>query len=305
MSDFVLPFGSLGNGKLADWTFGDAPAERAMRQSDQAASDGLSIASTVALPRPQSRVNWSTPDGLATFEVDLEARKIVPSHYSSLIGPSGLTHLLFDQVAPRILDQLGYFVIHASAVEIDGRLALFIGESGAGKSTLAASFHASGFAMPGDDAIVIMREESRFVGESLYRSLRLDPATAQQLLGSTIKTEPMAEYSPKHKVALCEEQASERLPLGGLFFLHCPEIAHAPKAEKRSPAQTCVSLLEHSFALDPNDPEQAQKRFRAASGVANQVPAFDLSYPDGLELLATVRQVVLNAIHAEQEQRAE
>lgn len=50
------------------------------------------------------------------------------------------------------------FALHAAAVGRDGRCLLLPGESGCGKSTLAAALAAEGFALLGDDTVVLARD---------------------------------------------------------------------------------------------------------------------------------------------------
>src|SRR5262249_8950886 len=49
-------------------------------------------------------------------------------------------HLLLDQVLPLVLSHTGRLVLHASALDLEGRGVAFVGSGGVGKSTLAASF---------------------------------------------------------------------------------------------------------------------------------------------------------------------
>jgi predicted AAA+ superfamily ATPase len=53
--------------------------------------------------------------------------------------PDTLEHLLHDQIYPRLLAQEGELELHAGAVDMDGQLAVLLGDSGMGKSTLVAS----------------------------------------------------------------------------------------------------------------------------------------------------------------------
>ena len=54
-----------------------------------------------------------------------------------------------------ILGQRGRFVLHASAVSIDGRAVAFTGPSGRGKSTLVAALSRAGYPLIADDMTVI------------------------------------------------------------------------------------------------------------------------------------------------------
>lgn len=56
----------------------------------------------------------------------------------------------------------GYFPLHASAVELDGRVVAFTADSGGGKSTLAAALAASGCAQVADDTLPLFRHGGAF-----------------------------------------------------------------------------------------------------------------------------------------------
>jgi len=292
--------GPFGSGLLADWTFENAAPEWS----------GISFIGADDLATSSSGSDLSHLleihlDGLGRFRIDTGSRRVVATSLYESLGAAGLSHLLLDQVAPRILAQLGHLVLHASAVEIDGRLALFLGDSGAGKSTLAASFHASGFGMLGDDALVMSRSGEAFLGQALYRSLRMYPETAREVLGRSVQTQPIAEYSEKRRVSLQGPPAMSQLPIGALFFLHCPEVRHPPQVTRRTAGEACIGLLQQSFSLDPGDASAARQRLAHAAAVANAIPAYDLSYPDGLELLPDVRALVISAISGQGRGQAE
>jgi len=58
-------------------------------------------------------------------------------------------------VAPKLLSLRGVFLLHASAVEIDGKLLVFSGRSGAGKTTSARAFALAGARLVCEDLLVI------------------------------------------------------------------------------------------------------------------------------------------------------
>src|SRR5262249_24053304 len=62
---------------------------------------------------------------------------------------------LLGTVLAVLLHQRGLLTLHASAVEINGQAAAFIGTKGAGKSTIAAMLHARGHRLIADDIVAM------------------------------------------------------------------------------------------------------------------------------------------------------
>lgn len=204
--------------------------------------------------------------------------------------PATLEHLLHDQVFPRLLAHEGQLVVHAGAVEIDKRLALFLGESGMGKSTLVASFYQAGAALLGDDALVVSAEGDGFSGQSLYRGLRLLPDSLASLFPQQTETRPMAHYSSKQRltIAVPESQDNSPQPLGALFFLAPATDNQTITLRHLTKAESCMGIIRNSFSLDPSDPLLARSKLQQAAALANHVDAFELSYPRNYASLAQV-----------------
>ena len=58
-------------------------------------------------------------------------------------------------IAPKLLSLRGVFLLHAAAVEIDGKLLVFSGRSGAGKTTSARAFARAGARLVSEDLLVM------------------------------------------------------------------------------------------------------------------------------------------------------
>ena len=230
-------------------------------------------------------------DGIARFQIDFANETITVFDVAEDATSESLAHLLNDHVAPRVLAGAGEFVIHASAVEIDGRLAVFLGETGAGKSTLAASLHNAGHSLIGDDALILEQNETGVTGRSVYPSLRLYPESISAVLGDGVSATPMAQYSTKQRLNLPQLENSDAavFPVGAFFFLIEDPDEEGVAAHTIQPALTCMGLIENGFALDKGDAQAAAKRFEAASRIAHGVPGYELSYPWDFELLPQVR----------------
>src|SRR5579863_1529286 len=106
----------------------------------------------LTLPDGSDYVRW--PD-LFEFLVSPDGRRIV---YNPLSNPSVLafeTYLL-SMVLSYALLKLGYEVLHATAVVVDGAVLALLGPSGHGKSTLAAAFLGLGYPVLTDDLLVLV-----------------------------------------------------------------------------------------------------------------------------------------------------
>lgn len=229
---------------------------------------------------------------LAQFTVSFDERCIAISDGSQEKDPATLDHLLYDHVIPRVIAATGPLVLHGSAVEIDGRLAIFIGETGAGKSTLSASLLRKGYRLLGDDAVVITEVAGKYFGEAVYPSLRLYPETIAEILGEGLTTAPMAEYSDKrHVIGFAQDETDTGpLPLGHIFVLAASDdMAHL---DAMSPREACMAMIGQSFALDPDDIDAATQRMKQVVALASRLPVSRLSYPHDFALLPQVHRLI-------------
>lgn len=206
-------------------------------------------------------------------------------------------HFLADQVFPRILSQKGELVLHAGAVRDKESAILLLGPSGSGKSTLVTSFHQSGWTLMGDDAIVLALGEDSPTARAVYPSLRLFADSIDALFSTAVVTHDMAHYSSKQRLDVAHgAEDSGPVALKALVVL----AEDKPIAIRRlSAAQSCMAIVENSFALDPTDRDRARQRLEHASRLANKLPAFSLSYPRDFARLGEVRQAILSAVVAQ------
>lgn len=239
-------------------------------------------------------------DDLGRFEISIPNQTITAFDVGSDVTDETLNHLLNDHVAPRILAGNGYLVLHGSAVEINGELAVFLGDTGAGKSTMAASLDSVGHTLLGDDAVVITEEGDRIFGEPVYPSLRLYPETASAIFGADIQVAPMAHYSDKKQIGLAslDSVSQSPIPIGALFYLTGEPDGEEVEAHALHPSDVCISLIEQSFALEPRDASSAAARLRMASDLAGRIPGYELSYPHDLDRLDDVNAMIVRCMDA-------
>lgn len=125
-----------------------------------------------------------------------------------------------------LMQQRGHCVLHASAVEIDGRAILLSGPSGAGKSTLAAGLVKLGHRLIADDQVNLTVGGLDLMVCPDGRAMRLWQQAIDRLdlghgKGQAIRTN-IAKYHVEPR-----EQVTQPVPFGGLYILQETRATHA------------------------------------------------------------------------------
>jgi hypothetical protein len=114
------------------------------------------------LTNPQSKgVRYQAAPGEFLLRVDSVARYYVCNGNRILIAPDSgaeeerILIFLMGSAMGALLHQRSILVLHAGAINANGRSVLFCGHSGAGKSTLAAGFHKRGYPFLADDVCAV------------------------------------------------------------------------------------------------------------------------------------------------------
>lgn len=172
-----------------------------------------------------------------------------------------------------------------------------MGLSGRGKSTLVSSFNQAGFALLGDDAMVVSSLDTIPRVRPVYPSLRLFPDSIEALMSGVVTAGSVAHYSTKQRIDVPVVSDAGDLPLSikAIFSIAAPGQVGL---RRLAVAEACMSLVENSFALDPSDTARARERLRDASTLAHHVPTFEISYPRDYARLPEVRQAILDQIAA-------
>lgn len=180
-----------------------------------------------------------------------------------------------------ILWQRGMFVLHASAVLLDGRAVAFVGVSGEGKSSMAAAMHARGYAIVSDDVTAIDLTGTFTVHPGFPR-LKLDPAVAQVL------------EIPAETLTVIHPHLTERGYFNATGFTHNPvplsaivvlEDGPAIHISKLTAQEALLELLRHCYAARHMRNHASAERFRQAGRLANAIPIYRLTRPRLLNML--------------------
>lgn len=227
---------------------------------------------------------------LAVFSVNPEAAEVLV--YSST-DEGTLSHLLLDQVLPRLLAWSGEIVLHAGAVSFDNIGIAFLGESGHGKSSLTASFMQNGACVLSDDAIILNQNPRGLYAYGLYPSLRLWPTALDGLVVAASQTSELAHYSTKRRVRLQANAANDQpQKLNAIFTLQMERANSDITITSLSDREVMMALIEGSFRLDPTAQPQGQNFFKRVDEIKNNIKGYRLCYPHGYHHLPAVRAAI-------------
>lgn len=242
---------------------------------------------------------FRVPDGylirfpaIADYTVDRLGRRVTASPRPG-VSTDAVKHIYLNQVLPLAWSRQGRLVLHASAVELEGRAVAFVGRSGFGKSTLAASFASAGRRLLCDDGLLLAKSAGAYRVVPGHASLRLWPDSERALFTHTLNRLSALEYTPKSRFAESEhlQFCDAERELAALFFLG-PGSADSVSLTPMRPADALVELVKQSFLIDTEDREMLANHFDALSHLAASVIHYRLDYPRHYDVLPDVREII-------------
>ncbi len=185
---------------------------------------------------------------------------------------------LLRALAPKLLALSGESVLHASAIEIEGRIVAFCGLSGAGKTTTARAFSQTGAKLISEDQLLISAQGDEIVvttnGE---KSLAAWVArTADELVLNR-----RARFEDLSSIA-----NGAFVPLTEIGFLDRTRRSRGPYTAKAlTSLATSGAVFRNTFYGSDADSDWT-RQLEFAANVGRRVLGFDLNLPDDLLRLA-------------------
>jgi HprK-related kinase A len=248
--------------------------------------------------------DYPTPD-IADFTVRLEATSFARRFIRPSVAING--DYMLPDAAPLPLGQallaaemgmnlqmaLGWrrhLILHASAVEKDGKALIMTGASGSGKSTLSAMLGNKGWRFLGDEFVLIDMLTGDAVPFPRLISLKNEAIGATQaavldsrfgpLMTGTPKGDIRHLVPPASAVAAMDRQAKPAL----LLF---PQYGYEPTVRDVQPEETFMRLTQAST----NYVALGEAGFTALTRFIRTIPARSIDYSTGFEAEALVDQL--------------
>jgi HprK-related kinase A len=206
-------------------------------------------------------------------------------------APLPLRHgLLAAEMAMNLQMALGarrHLLLHASAVERDGRAVLMTGVSGAGKSTLATLLAARGWRFMGDEFALLDPATGLLHAFPRLISLKNAAIPAAEAAWLDARMGPLMAATPKgdirHMVPDARAIAAMDQPAAPALLLF-PRYGDAAAVRPVPPAEAFVRMTQAST----NYVALGEAGFTAMTRLIAQIPAVAIDYPDGASGVAQV-----------------
>ncbi len=237
--------------------------------------DGAGIA--CAYGGAASRRYWVRVPDVGSFELSEHCGDVRATVFSSasrdrvLNGYYGTALPLIAQAA------LGFEVLHASAILLDGTAIVFSAWTGVGKSTIAAAFNERGFALWADDAVALASVD-REAPVSVFLPFVRD--------GRTVSSAAPRDEAPLGAICLLE-RFEDKQSFGAVEIL------------RAAPSDSVVALLSQAYRFAPQAAERRRQMIQTYLDVAARIPVLRVRFtPDRdrfTELVAEVQSAVIEA----------
>jgi HprK-related kinase A len=183
-----------------------------------------------------------------------------------------------------------HLLLHASAVEKDGKVLVMTGLSGSGKSTLSALLGRNGWRFMGDEFVLIDPETGEAAPFPRLISLKNEAIAAMEAAAPDARFGPLMAKTPKgdirHLVPPADAIAAmdqSALPVLLLF----PRFGHPGAVRELGLGETFMRMTQAST----NYVALGEAGFRAMTRFIKTVPARAIDYRSGDEAMALVDQL--------------
>jgi hypothetical protein len=240
---------------------------------------GLTLASCVELPGVAPEVPAASPDAVVaygpvpetlpgaarrTLNWEAGAKRLllrVPGVARFLIqdgretwlepmpgrGAGDLAVFITGAVLGVLLHQRGRFVVHASALAVNGEAVVFCGPSGSGKSVLAAALTGAGYPLVADEVCCIDTDGERPMVVPDGRRLKLWADTVERLSLAERKHAVVRAGIEKYWVDPTTPSWGEALPLRAVYFLHPALLPDTAGLQPVAPIDAVAALRVNTY----------------------------------------------------------
>ncbi|WP_187428525.1 hypothetical protein ROLI_044530 [Roseobacter fucihabitans] len=211
-----------------------------------------------------------------------------------------LSQAFLGLVISLVLERRGILCLHASAVSVNNRAALFLGDKGAGKSTTNAALLARGHVPITDDLVAVDRTLTEVPAPVVwpgFSSMKLWPDTVEALALKADEGDRLIHPSvQKVQKRMPTPLATHPVPMGGLFVLRRSADVISPSVIPRPAHEALQMVMRYTFMARYGETRLGREHLglhlkRCGAVVAN-APVYDLMVPADLSQLNALCEVI-------------
>lgn len=241
-------------------------------------------------------IQMSYSDGTEFF-IDQKRSTIKATWPETLTLEDTATYLL-GPVFGFLLRLRGVTCLHASAIAVDGKTLVLIGQIGAGKSTTAAALAKMGYPVLAEDVVALFEQDNELFVHPGYPLIRLWPDSVQTLYGAPDALPLLTPNWDKRYLPLTESDCQfqpDPLPLAAIYFLdgRSNEV-NAPFIESMPVQTSMLTLIANTYANKLVDPDMRQREFEILGRLVNRMPLRRVTPHSDIARLGDLCQVVLD-----------
>lgn len=200
-----------------------------------------------------------------------------------------LRSFILGTVMASLLYQRGLFVIHSSAVNVNGNVITFLGNKGYGKSTTAMAFYREGYPIIADDYITIDPENNIPLVYPGFPSLRLSFKSRSHGNFSLEKVHYKDQEIDKIHVPADGNFSLKEMPLKKLYVLKRGENLNISDFK---PQEALMKLVENTFGISRFKKSDFVDNLNQCASLLEHVDISLLEIPESLDEMHKVVELV-------------
>jgi hypothetical protein len=234
--------------------------------------------------------------GFVDFEIDAAHR-----HVTCFRSPGTESEMVSIMIIGALVAYLssvkGHLVLHASAVEIDGRALAVVGNSGQGKSTVATLLCGEGFPLVTDDVLPIEVDEERAGLRCIPGGIELRVRQKSENVIERFAPALPGRLTVDGRLALTPPRTSaRRLPLGAIVTPECDRTATGIDLRRLGPGEAAMILTRNLRITGWRAPDELRRQFRLVMRTVACTPVLALRLPWGPPFPGDLGDTIVTAL---------
>lgn len=221
---------------------------------------------------------WYMYQDIAGICIDFKNNKIILS-LSGKLFPFIYYNILLFFLYPlgMLLENLGYFRVHASCVNTGEKTVLFTGQSGSGKSTAAFASAAGGGSIISDDVTFLKRSGTSYNVHTITRLVKLHGDTINRFFPELMDHKYLK--SNEGEIYFDSADINKRKPenstLDGIIILERTDTKYS-SMKRIHPLKVIPHLFPSTLPI--NNSRFTQRKFNFLSDLLNEVHCYNVGF---------------------------